>query len=80
MARLRIGEHPVPTLESLLTLVAGRVPLLLEVKVDGDIWRWMPALKRALGGYAGPFGVMSFDPRVPRLAQDQPARACGGAW
>ena len=32
--RLRVGEQPIPTLESLLALVAGRVPLLLEVKVD----------------------------------------------
>lgn len=67
LSRLRVGEHPIPTLESLLALVDGRVPLLLEVKVDHDIWRWAPALKKALGGYGGPFGVMSFDPRIPRL-------------
>jgi glycerophosphoryl diester phosphodiesterase len=67
LRRLRVGEGPIPTLASLLTLVAGRVPLLLEVKVDGDIWRWVPALHRALKGYAGPFGVMSFDARLPRL-------------
>ena len=46
---------------------AGACPLLLEVKANDDIWRWMPALKRSLAGYDGPFGVMSFDPRVPRL-------------
>lgn len=67
LSRLRLGEHPIPTLESLLALVDGRVPLLLEVKVDHDIWRWVPALKHGLGGYDGPFGVMSFDPRIPRL-------------
>jgi glycerophosphoryl diester phosphodiesterase len=67
LSGLRAGEHPIPTLKSLLTLVAGRVPLLLEVKVERDIWRWAPALKRELDGYSGPFGVMSFDPRVPRL-------------
>ena len=67
LGRLRLGDGPIPTLESLLALVAGRVPLLLEVKVDGDIWRWAPALKRALGDYAGPFGLMSFDARLPRL-------------
>ena len=48
LSRLRVGDGPIPTLESLLALVDGRVPLLLEVKVDGDIWRWAPALKRAL--------------------------------
>ena len=67
LSRLSVGEHPMPTLQSLLTLVAGRVPLLLEVKVEKDIWRWAPALAAALAGYRGPFGVMSFDPRIPRL-------------
>ena len=67
LRRLRIGEHPIPTLESLLSMVAGRVPLLLEVKVEKDIWRWAPALREALKSYAGPVGVMSFDPRIPRL-------------
>jgi len=67
LGRLRVGEHPLPTLTSLLTLVAGRVPLLLEIKVENDIWRWVPALKRELAGYDGPFGVMSFDPRISRL-------------
>lgn len=67
LARLKVGDHPIPTLSSLLELVAGRVPLLLEAKIDGDIWRWVPALRRAIEGYRGPFAVMSFDPRLPRL-------------
>jgi glycerophosphoryl diester phosphodiesterase len=67
LGRLRLGDGPIPTLASLFALVAGRVPLLLEVKVDGDIWRWVPALRKALEGYAGPLGVMSFDARLPRL-------------
>ena len=69
LLRLRVGEQPIPTLESLLQMVAGRVPLLLETKVERDIWRWAPALRDALKGYAGPFGVMSFDPRIPRLVK-----------
>ncbi len=67
LGRLRVGEGPIPTLESLLTLVAGRVPLLLEIKVEGDIWRWVPALRGALADYQGRYGVMSMDPRLPRL-------------
>ncbi len=67
LRRLRVGEGPIPTLTGLLHLVGGRVPLLLEVKVDGDLWRWVPALRRALAGYGGRYGVMSFDPRLPRL-------------
>ena len=67
LGRLRVGDGPIPTLAALLALVAGRVPLLLEVKVDGDIWRWAPAIRGALAGYSGRVGVMSFDARLPRL-------------
>ena len=69
LGRLKVGEHPIPTLTSLLTLVAGRVPLLLEVKVENDIWRWMRPLRDTLFDYNGPFGIMSFDPRIPRLVR-----------
>ena len=67
LSRLSVGQHPIPSLKSLLALVAGRASLLLEVKVERDIWRWAPALKRELAGYDGRFGVMSFDPRISRL-------------
>jgi len=67
LSHLRLGDGPIPTLGSLLTLLKGRVPLLIEVKVAHDIWRWVPALRGELAGYGGPFGVMSFDPRIPRL-------------
>ena len=67
LGRLRLGDGPIPTLSALLAMVAGRVPLLLEVKVDGDLWRWVPALRGALAGYQGGLGVMSFDARLPRL-------------
>jgi glycerophosphoryl diester phosphodiesterase len=69
LSRLQVGAQPIPTLESLLQIVAGRVPLLLEIKVDNDIWRWVPALRETLQTYAGPFGVMSFDPRISRLVK-----------
>ena len=67
LSRLRVGDGPIPTLESLLELVKGTVPLLLEIKVEGDLWRWMPALKAALRDYRGRHGVMSFDARIGRL-------------
>ena len=67
LSRLSVGEHPIPTLRNLLKLVDCRVPLLLEIKVERDLWRWVPALGQALDGYNGPFGVMSFDPRIARL-------------
>ena len=71
LSRLSVGEHPMSTLESLLALVDGRVPLLLEVKVENDIWRWSRALKAALSDYRGAFGIMSFDARVPKFLKTE---------
>jgi len=57
-------DDPIPTLAELLDLVAGRVPLVIELKRQekGD-----PALERRtaalLEAYTGPVAVMSFDPR-----------------
>ena len=66
LAHLIVGGQPIPTLAHLVTLVVGRAPMLLEAKIDGDLWRFGRALVAALDGYAGPFGVMSFDPRLLR--------------
>ena len=66
LARFSVGNRPIPTLRQLLTLVDGRVPVLLEAKIDKRFWRFGPALLAALGDYRGAFGVMSFDPRLPR--------------
>ncbi len=64
--RLSVGGHPPLALADLLGLVAGRVPLLLEVKAESNHWRFGPALVDALARYTGPFGIMSFDPRIAR--------------
>ena len=51
------------TLGDLCDLVAGRVPLVIEVKshFDGDR-RLVGADREVLAGYRGPAAVMSFDP------------------
>ena len=66
LAHLTISGHPLPILAQLLALVAGRAPMLLEAKVDGDLWRFGRALVAALDGYTGPAGVMSFHPGLMR--------------
>jgi glycerophosphoryl diester phosphodiesterase len=55
-------------LADLLGLVAGRVPLLIEVKSRRgyDVERSCAAVLAALAGYSGRHAVMSFDPRVSR--------------
>jgi glycerophosphoryl diester phosphodiesterase len=62
-ARFRHGDAAIPTLEDLLDLVDGRVPLVIEFKssFSGDR-RLEAAATTILAGYSGPIAVMSFDP------------------
>jgi glycerophosphoryl diester phosphodiesterase len=62
-ARFRDGDATIPTLEDLLDLVDGRVPLVIEMKsgFTGDR-RLEAATAAILAGYSGPVAVMSFDP------------------
>lgn len=61
------SEGPI-TLADLLTLVAGRVPLLIEIKSKQgyDVERTCARVRSCLGNYRGRHAVMSFDPRVSR--------------
>lgn len=66
--RLNGSADYIPTLREFLTQVAGKVPVLIELKSKRE-WRMAPlclAVRRALEGYRGPVAVMSFDPRVSR--------------
>lgn len=61
------GQAGIPTLSDVLERVAGRVPLLVEVKdQDGAMGPDVGALERAaaklLSRYSGPLAVMSFNP------------------
>jgi len=74
LARIALGESgdTIPTLAGLLTQVAGKVPLLIEIKSKREV-RLAPlclAVRNALEGYRGPVAVMSFDPRVVRWFAD----------
>lgn len=66
---LRDGEDTIPTLEQVLGMVAGKVPLLIEIKDQTDRMaetdgRLETAVARALQGYSGPVAVMSFNPHA----------------
>ncbi len=60
----------IPTLKRMLDEVAGRVPVLIEIKSKGGSFKHSGALcqavRRVLEGYSGPHAIMSFDPRVAR--------------
>jgi glycerophosphoryl diester phosphodiesterase len=62
--RLADTEYRISAIEEVLELVAGRVPLLIEVKTGSRVDRLGPLLGRLLADYSGPVAVQSFDPRV----------------
>lgn len=81
---LRGGDGEcIPTLAEVLKLVAGQVPLLIEIKdQDGALGPNVGTLERAtakaLEGYVGPVALMSFNPHATTaLAQHAPAIARG---
>lgn len=78
---LKGSRDTIPTLAQVLDQVAGRVPLLIEIKDQsltmGDTdGRLEAATAAALKGYQGPVAVMSFNPasihHMARLAPDLP--------
>ena len=63
--RLEGTEEKVPCLQEVLDLVAGQVPLLIELKADGNNAAVLgPEAFRVLDAYKGSYVVESFDPRV----------------
>lgn len=64
--RLTGCDEGIAPLHEVLELVGSRVPLLIEVKAPGrQVGRICLAVFRALAGYRGAVGVMSFNPEVP---------------
>ena len=62
---LKGTSEAIPRLEEVLSLISGRVPLLIEVKApEAQVARLCLAVRRALEGYRGPVAVMSFNPEV----------------
>ena len=77
--RLTGCDEAIPSLAQALALVAGAVPLLIEVKAPNR--RAAPlcaGVEAALAGYDGAVGVMSFNPEVGRwFAVHAPRRLRG---
>ncbi len=81
--RLTGGADRIPTLAEVLAMVAGRVPLLLELKDQshrkaGTDGRMEASVAANLKDYRGDVAVMSYNPdMVAELAQRAPAVARG---
>jgi len=72
---LRGGNEGIPDLAEVLALVAGQVPLLIELKdQDGAMGTRVGPLERAtaqaLADYSGDVAVMSFNPHSVAMMQD----------
>lgn len=77
--RFQATADRVLTLNELCELVAGRVPLVIELKsrFDGDM-RLVARAAEVLAGYGGPVALMSFDPApIARLREIAPALTRG---
>lgn len=91
--KLAGSDDTIPTLEQVLRLVGGAVPLLIELKdqtltmseTDG---RLEAATAAVLAGYSGPVALMSFNPHciahlarlAPGLARGITTSAYGADW
>lgn len=62
------SSDTIPTLRQVLAGIAGRAPVLIEIKSERNtrIAALCLAVRRVLEGYTGAHAVMSFDPRVSR--------------
>ena len=65
--KLKGTDETLPTLDEVLEIIGGKVPLLIEIKLNHH--RINPlclSVRRSLEGYRGPTAVMSFNPLVGR--------------
>ena len=76
---LRDSDETIPSLPEILALIAGRAPLLIEVKAPNrEAGALCRAVSDALKGYTGPVAVMSFNPEVGRwFARHDPVHLRG---
>ena len=66
------NQEKIPTLDEVLSLVCGKVPILIEMKEQKDLFfrnsgRMEDAVALLLKQYNGPVGVMSFNPQSIKL-------------
>ncbi len=72
---LQETDEAIFRLSTLLDLVDGAVPLLIEIKSrpEYDVERTCEAVSKTMADYSGDFAVMSFDPRaVGWFAENDP--------
>lgn len=67
------GTESIPTLEEVLALIDGQVPVFVEIKNEGDVGPLEDDVAAQLAAYAGDACVMSFNPySLARVAEAAP--------
>lgn len=67
--KLKGSNSTIPTLQDILNLVNGRVPILIELKADFSCYRLERMSKKVseiLSNYKGEYAIQSFHPEVYR--------------
>ncbi len=62
--KLEGTEYHIPSFKEVLELVDGKVPLIIELKTEGNTAKLCKATMDALKDYKGYYCIESFDPRV----------------
>jgi glycerophosphoryl diester phosphodiesterase len=79
LIKLKGTDETIPSLAAILRLVAGKVPILIEVKIKSrSVGTLCLAVRRALEGYQGQIAVMSFNPEVGRWFHEHAPRIVRG--
>lgn len=60
--KLAKTEYSIPTLQQVLDLIDGQVPILIEIKNEGKVGDLEPKLLEILKNYRGEYAVQSFNP------------------
>lgn len=77
--RLRGSDETIPQLKEILGLVAGRTPVLVELRtIEGHVSQLCVAVRHAIEGYRGEAAVMSLHPEVPRWFASHGSRITRG--
>jgi glycerophosphoryl diester phosphodiesterase len=66
---LKETSDTIPTLETVLKVIDGRVPLLIEIKSESPYVSLTKAVIETLQDYAGLYTLQSFDPRIVKLVK-----------
>lgn len=77
--RLKGSDETIPPLKELLGIVAGRAPVLVELKtIEGHVSQLCVAVRHAIESYRGEAAVMSLHPEVSRWFASHGSRIARG--